>query len=122
MQLAFRLLDPLRLVVIVDVAPRGGPPGALYVLEPEVEGAGDAAGDAHGMDVAAVLAMARAMGGTLPPVRIVGCEPLEIAERIGLSAPVAAAVAPAARLVRELVEREDFSAAAHAAIDTEVRG
>jgi len=62
------------------------------------------------------------MGGTLPPVRIVGCEPLEIAERIGLSAPVAAAVAPAARLVRELVEREDFSAAAHAAIDTEVRG
>ncbi len=107
LHLAFRLLDPLRLLVIVDLAPAGGAPGSLYVLEPEVEAAApDGAGDAHGMHVAAVLAAARAMGATLPPIRIVGCEPLEVEEGIGLSPPVAAAVGPAAALVRELVERD----------------
>jgi hydrogenase maturation protease len=105
--LAFRLLEPLRLLVIVDLAPAGGAPGSLRVLEPEIaEPAPEGAGDAHGMHVEAVLAAARAMGAALPPIRIVGCEPLEVVEGIGLSPPVAAAVGPAAALVRELVERE----------------
>ncbi len=121
LHLAFRLLDPLRLLVIVDVTPRGGAPGTLYVIEPALEDAEEtAAGDAHGMHVPAVLAAARAMGADLPPIRIVGCEPLNVAEGMGLSPPVTAAVAPAARLVLELVERERFTAAATSAAQTEV--
>jgi len=34
---------------------------------------------------------------------VIGCEPARLDEQIGLSPPVAAAVAPAARAVRELV-------------------
>jgi hydrogenase maturation protease len=119
--LAFRLLDPLRLLVVVDVSPRGGAPGTLYVIEPEVEdAAAGAGGEAHGMHVPAVLATARGMGAILPPVRIVACEPLDVAERIGLSTPVAAAVEPAARLVRELIEAERFRTAPSAATQAEV--
>jgi hydrogenase maturation protease len=119
LHLAFRLLDPLRLLVIADLAPAGGAPGSLVVLEPELEGLEPGgAGEAHGMHVGAVLAAARAMGATLPPIRIVGCEPLDVGEGIGLSPPVAAAVGPAAALVRALVERER---AAGCAESTEVR-
>jgi hydrogenase maturation protease len=106
LQLALRLLDPLRLLVVVDLAPRGGAAGTLYVLEPELGDAPPDAGEAHGMHVPAVLATARAMGASLPPVRIVGCEPLDTGEGMGLSAPVAAAVDGAVALVRELLERE----------------
>jgi hydrogenase maturation protease len=38
-------------------------------------------------------------------VLVVGCEPGRLADGIGLSEPVAAAVDPAARLVRDLVEQ-----------------
>ena len=34
------------------------------------------------------------LGGALPPTLVVGCEPAELEERIGLSTAVAAAVEP----------------------------
>ena len=37
---------------------------------------------------------------------IVGCEPAEVREHMGLSAPVMLAVEEAARVVRELIEQE----------------
>jgi hydrogenase maturation protease len=111
LQLALRLLDPLRLLVIVDLAPRGGAPGTLHLLEPELEDAPPGgAGGGHGLHVPAVLATARAMGAALPPVRIVGCEPLDVGEGMGLSAPVAAAVDGAVALVRALVEGDGLAA------------
>src|SRR6267378_249970 len=36
--LAYQLLDEFELVVIVDAVSRGGMPGTLYVIEPEVGG------------------------------------------------------------------------------------
>ncbi|BDG01370.1 hydrogenase maturation protease [Anaeromyxobacter oryzae] len=106
LQLALRLLDPLRLAVIVDALPRGGAPGALYVVEPALDAAPEGTGGgAHAMDVGAVLATARAMGGKLPRILIVGCEPGAIQARMGLGDAVEAAVGPAVRLVRELVDR-----------------
>jgi hydrogenase maturation protease len=113
LHLAFRLLDPPALLVVADAVARGGPAGTLYVLEPDPPVDGDpAAGaaeatDGHGMHLPAVLAAARAMGAAPPrAVRIVGCEPADLGERMGLSAAVAAAVEPAVALVRSLAEEE----------------
>jgi hydrogenase maturation protease len=103
--LAYELLDGPDLLVVADAVPRGGAPGTLYVVEPELEGEA-ASADAHGMDLPSVFAAVRAMGGTLPRIRIVGCEPESVEARMGLSAPVAKAVAAAAHLIREIVEEE----------------
>jgi hydrogenase maturation protease len=114
--LAYELLDGYDLTILVDATPRGGTPGSVYVIEPR-PGHADPVGagglfpvmDAHGMEPEAVLALVGVLGGTLGRVLVVGCEPAEVSERMGLSAPVAAAVAPAARVVRELLE--DFERA-----------
>jgi hydrogenase maturation protease len=105
LHLAYRLLERPRLLVVADLVSRGGPPGTLYVIEPRVDpdpGTGPA--EAHGLSLPAVLAAVAALGGSLPPVRVVGCEPSDLGERMGLSAPVLAAVGPAVRIVQEMVE------------------
>jgi hydrogenase maturation protease len=115
LHLAFRLLVPLDLLVAVDAAPRGGAPGTLYLIEPDLGEGQESAGEAHGMSLPAVLATARMMGGVLPRVAVVGCEPADVAERMGLSPAVAAAVEPALAMVRSLIHRELTTAAAQAA-------
>ena len=52
-----------------------------------------------------VLGILADLGGTVGRVVIVGCEPAEIVERMGLSDPVSHAVDEAARVVRELIAR-----------------
>jgi hydrogenase maturation protease len=101
--LAFELLDGVELLVAIDATRRGGAPGSLYLIEPDLEQA-PAQADAHGMQLPAVLSAVRAMGGTVPPVRVVGCEPAAC-EGMGLSEPVQVAVEPAIALVREVVQR-----------------
>ena len=105
--LAFELFDPPDLLVLVDATPRGGRAGTLYVIDPAVETAvlDEAEPDAHSMHPGAVLRAALQMTGRLPEVRIVGCEPAEIGEGMGLSETVEAAVAPAIALIRELLTR-----------------
>jgi hydrogenase maturation protease len=94
--------------ILVDAAPRGEPPGTLYVIEPDAEGADGF--DAHGMDPVKVLALARTLGGVPPRTLVLGCEPLtrmtgEEDEIVGeLSAPVGAALDEAERLVASLLE------------------
>ena len=50
----------------MDAAPRGGPPGTLYVIEPERDDQPEPAEatfiEAHGMDPVKVLRLAAAMG------------------------------------------------------------
>jgi hydrogenase maturation protease len=106
--LAFELLEPRALVVLVDAMPRGGAPGSLYVLEPDLAGA-PATADAHAMELPAVFAAVRAMGGTLPRVLVVGCEPATC-DGPELSEAVRAAIEPALELVREVLRRERASA------------
>ncbi len=110
--LAYALLDGgYEFTVFVDAVRRGGEPGTLYVLDadPTADTGGaehDGEGpvlDAHGMHPAAVLALLRRLGGAPGRVFVVGCEPLTVAEGMGLSAPVAAAVDEATRQVRVLV-------------------
>jgi hydrogenase maturation protease len=105
--LAYAMLDGYDAVVLVDATRRGGPPGTLYTLEPTP---GDLAGgpvETHGVDLPAVFGLVRAMGGTLPPLRLFGCEPAELGPddegAFGLSAPVAAAVDRSVELVEAIV-------------------
>lgn len=62
-----------------------------------------AAMDAHGMNPAAVLAMAGDLGARVGRVLVLGCEVAQVAEGMGLSAPVAAAVPAARRALGDLV-------------------
>ena len=114
LDLTYALLDPYEAVILVDAVPRGGRPGTLYVLEPEADGAGDrdAPGpvvELHNLDPVKVLRLARALGGTVERVLLVGCEPEPPAPeddlRMGMSEPVQAAVEEAVRLVESLVDR-----------------
>lgn len=103
--LAYALLDGCEALVLIDAFPNGESPGTLSVLEPGDVVAPSAPMDAHSMNPLAVISMLADMGGQVGRVLIVGCEPAEIEERIGLSEVVAAAVPEAERLVEELVEQ-----------------
>jgi hydrogenase maturation protease len=103
MHLAYDLLDGYDALVIVDALPGDGPPGSIAVLEvgPDDLGAGEF--DPHGMAPVAVLANLAHLGGRLPPTYVVGCTPMDVGERIGLSAEVASAVPEAMDAVRVLL-------------------
>jgi hydrogenase maturation protease len=109
LHLAFELLGPppLELFVLVDSMARGGEPGTLYVIDPDRDPhALVGPPDAHAIDPSAVLASLSGLGGSLPPTRIVGCEPASLDHAMRLSPQVREAVLPAVRLVRRLVEAE----------------
>ena len=109
--LAFSLVDGADLTILVDATARGGRPGTLYTIEPDLPAAGDDEPQSlatHGMDPVKVLRMAQALGGRLGRIVLVGCEPEtfgpEHEGHMGLSAPVEAAVAEAVRIIEGLVE------------------
>jgi hydrogenase maturation protease len=103
LHLAFELVAGYERAFLIDAVPRGGQPGTLYVLEPDVQPQ-KTMPDAHRMDLQNVFAFVRTIGGEPPPITIVGCEPCLAGEQIGLSDAVSAAVTPAVELVRRLVE------------------
>jgi hydrogenase maturation protease len=107
--LAYELLDGYDTAILVDAAPRGGQPGTVYVIEPEPGAPPDGAPlmDAHGMEPDAVLGLLEVLGGSPVRVLVVGCEPAEVTERIGLSEPVAGAVEEAVGVVRELLAQRE---------------
>lgn len=104
MHLAFELAAGYERAIVVDLVARGHAPGTLCVIEPEPGKAGPPP-DGHRMDLPHVFGFVQTLGGNAPPVEIVGCEPQTLDEGIGLSAAVAAAVEPAAELVRKLIAR-----------------
>jgi hydrogenase maturation protease len=109
LHLAYEMLDGgFDTTVLVDSVRRGGAPGTVYLIEPDLDKTETLASapDAHAMTPAAVLAMLQTLGGAPGRVLIVGCEPDSVEERMGLSLPVGAAVDEAVRCVREIVARE----------------
>lgn len=105
--LAYELLNDYDELILVDTVQRGEPPGTLYVLAPDAPGESPLM-DAHDMTPEAVLAVLQSLGGRLSRVVVVGCEPADVEEGMGLSSPVAGALDEAVRLVRELLdERRD---------------
>jgi hydrogenase maturation protease len=108
--LAYALLEGYGLTILVDAAPRGSPPGTLYVIEPEMgQNASQPQGvalDAHAMNPVAVLRLAQSMGPVSGRILLVGCEPATLGGeegQMGLSETVAAAVDEAVVLVKKLV-------------------
>lgn len=112
MNLVQALEDRCDLLVIIDAVQRGGTPGTLYTLEPEVpkldkmslHEARDYLADTHYATPMRALAFAHSLGRSPLQVRIVGCEPVEADDiGIGLNGPVANAVDQACQRVRALV-------------------
>ncbi|WP_029111091.1 hydrogenase maturation protease [Mycobacterium sp. URHD0025] len=104
MHLAYDLLDGWDALVLVDAVPCRQRPGALHVFEADRESLSATSGlDAHAMDPAAVFASLNALGGTAPYTIVIGCEVDNVAEGIGLSEAVAAAVPDAVAAVEAAV-------------------
>ncbi len=57
----------------------------------------------HSMSPAIVLGLLAGLGGQVPHVVVVGCQPLTLDEGIGLSDPVSAAVAPAVETIHRVL-------------------
>jgi hydrogenase maturation protease len=110
--LAYELLDGYDDVVLVDTMHRDGPPGTLYVVQPDLASlpVGAAVVDAHDMAPEAVLALVPALGGQLGRVTVVGCEPASLDDGIGLTDLVASRVPEAGRLVLDHVASVSDSA------------
>lgn len=109
MDLTFSLLDGYETVILLDAAARGGAPGTLYLIEPEIGEAGSTEVDGHSMDVMRVLAAAKSMGATWNRLLLVGCEPSPDSVDpagpggMGMSAAVSEAVEGAVEMVRRIV-------------------
>ena len=104
--LAYELLDGgYQTAILVDAVPRGGTPGTLYLIEPDIDTVPPAPGllDGHSMTPATVLAFLETAGGSPARIRILGCEPESVEEGMGLSPAVGAAVDEALVMLRELL-------------------
>ena len=112
MHLAYDLLAGVDVLVLVDTVPadssKSAAPGSIRVLRVRPEDLDGAAPlDPHGMDPVAVLGRLRSLGGELPVTYVVGCVPADLAEGMGLSAAVAAAVPEAIAAVVRLVSEHN---------------
>ena len=116
MHLAYDLLDGYDALVVLDAAQRGGEPGDLVVLEVGPDDLGTGELDAHGMAPAAVLGSLGSLGGQLPRTFVVGCEPADVGEGIGLTPSVAAAAQRAVSVVTELLHKLDLPASDRPAV------
>ena len=107
--LAYALLDPWDLVIMVDALSRGEAAGTLYVIEPELNGPASAntALNPHGMDPVRVLSLAASIGAVTAQVLVVGCEPHDFGDelegRMGLSSPIQGVVEAASDMILDLV-------------------
>jgi hydrogenase maturation protease len=131
LHLAYDLADGYSSAILVDATARGGVPGTIYVIEPdlhvspsaavddETAPAGNPMFDAHGMQPDVVFGMLGMLGAEARHVVVVGCEPASVDYGIGLSEPVAAAVDEAVKVVLDLVSGAAQSAEDHRLVTKE---
>ena len=109
--LAYAIMDGPDVTLFVDATARGGEPGTLYTIEPDLDelnglGEGGMMVEPHGMDPVKVLSMVKSLGGEFKRILLVGCEPATFGPaegRMGLSEPVERAVDEAVVIVESLV-------------------
>ncbi len=113
LDLAYALLDGYEATILVDATPRGGEPGTVYIIKPDLEDLdkqelNPVGIEAHSMNPIRVLRMVKAMGGEPERIFLVGCEPQTLGPEeglMGLSEAVEAAVDPAVEMIESLVQR-----------------
>ena len=107
--LAYAMMEPCDLTILIDACARGFAPGTVFLLEPDPLDESQPAIEPHGMNPMNVLRMVKSLGGTPGRVLIVGCEPAELGSdndgQLGLSEPVEAAVDEAIALIESLVSK-----------------
>ncbi|MEJ7653914.1 MAG: hydrogenase maturation protease [Chloroflexia bacterium] len=110
--LAYAIMDGYDATIMVDTVQRGGAPGDLYIIEPELGTLGTSAQpgiETHNVDPVKVLSLVASLGGVSCAGRlyVVGCEPETFGPEetglMGLSAPVQRASVEAVGLVESLV-------------------
>lgn len=116
MSLVQKLFEAYDALLIIDAMKRGGPPGTVYVVEPDISEVTPAMmdvklvnylADAHYVEPTKVLVFAKGLGILPRKVRIVGCEPSTQEElNMGLSQPVKEAAEKAVGLVLDLIGQE----------------
>jgi hydrogenase maturation protease len=108
MHLAYDMLAGYDATILVDAVPRGDEPGTIYVIDVTSVGADTLRPsrqlDPHGMTPDAVLDLHRTLGGEPSRIYVVGCEPANTDEEIGLGPAVAASVDTAVTAVMDLVQ------------------
>ena len=107
--LAYELLDRADwTTILVDAMPRGGTPGTVYLVEPDTESVElRSPADGHSASPDAIIGLLRALGGSPGRLLVVGCEPAQLDDGIGLSDPVAAAVNEAIALILSIAGRTE---------------
>jgi hydrogenase maturation protease len=108
LHLAYELLEGYDSLVLIDAVAMGEPAGTLAVMEPgHHEGAAademPPVLDAHTMGPDVVLATLARLGGSVERIYIVGCQPADLQEGMGLTPAVAAAVDDAVEICCDLV-------------------
>jgi hydrogenase maturation protease len=110
--LVYAFLDGYDVTILVDATERGGKPGTLYTIEPDLETLDEQPDhqlDAHSMNPLAVLRLVKKMGGEFRSVILVGCEPGWLGDEVeggmGLSKPVEGAIEEAVSMVETLIGR-----------------
>jgi hydrogenase maturation protease len=113
LDLAYALQDGYETTILIDAFPHGQAPGTVSVVEPDLNDPAASLGEEnflepHAMNPVNVLCMATAMHGKLKRILLVGCEPAALGGeegKMGLSAPVEAAVQEAVKVVEDLVKK-----------------
>jgi hydrogenase maturation protease len=107
------LMDGYDALIIADAIERGGAPGTIYVIEPDITDPSmldpsslhASLADAHYTEPSKVLVLAKALGVLPPQVFIVGCQPAGFDEfGAELSDAVKAAVQVAISRIESLIE------------------
>ena len=111
--LVHELMDDYDALIIADAIERGGAPGTIYVIEPDISDSSafdpaafhSSLADAHYTEPSKVLVLAKAIGVLPPQVFIVGCQPAGYDELgADLSEAVKGAVQVAVSRIESLVE------------------
>jgi hydrogenase maturation protease len=106
--LAFTIMEGYTATILVDTTTRGNRPGTLYLIEPSQTDLAELQAvipDGHSLGPVQVIQLVRSLGGQIPSLYLVGCEPavLETEDgQMGLSEPVQAAVPGAVEMIRTL--------------------
>lgn len=123
--LAYQLMEGYDTLILIDAVERQAEPGDLFIIEPDVDkplaeisrAVQDGSMplvDSHGMAPGAMLATLDKLGGAVERVLVVGCQPQDVSERMGLSSVVEASVPRAVEMVMEVVMQESQVAAVQA--------